>query len=62
MGNSDRVRVTGPLSTFNGGFAAELVRLGKPWLRSRAVAATRGHVRDVDSAGFVTSCGGALPC
>jgi integrase/recombinase XerD len=28
MGNPDRVRVTGPLSTFNSGFATELVRLG----------------------------------
>ncbi|HEX9497844.1 MAG TPA: site-specific integrase [Mycobacterium sp.] len=28
MGNPDRVRVVGPLSAFNGGFAAELVRLG----------------------------------
>jgi len=28
MGNPDRVRVVGPLSGFNGGFAIELVRLG----------------------------------
>lgn len=28
MGNPDRVRVVGPLSAFNGGFATELVRLG----------------------------------
>lgn len=28
MGNPDRVHVVGPLSAFNGGFAAELVRLG----------------------------------
>ena len=28
MGNPDRVRVIGPLAAFNGGFAAELVRLG----------------------------------
>jgi integrase/recombinase XerD len=28
MGNPDRVQVTGPLSAFNSGFAAELVRLG----------------------------------
>lgn len=28
MGNPDRVRVTGPLAAFSGGFAAELVRLG----------------------------------